>query len=90
PTPVEQPRIVEAPDPTAGIYTGLAVAGMLLALVFSAVVLSSMPGNVMPFVTAMEEQVLVVIGGMVLVLAVGAIVGWAVGKQNTQGAGRAG
>lgn len=78
------PNFVEEIDPSSGAFNGMIVGGavvMILSCVVALGLLSGMPGN---FPYALHDNLLIALIGSVVVLAIGAIVGFTLGKSAAQ------
>jgi hypothetical protein len=71
---------VEQVDGSSGMFGGLAVAGMIAALLILAVAIPALQGKYPGFVEALSQNLLAVLGGLVAVAVIGAVVGYVLGK----------
>ena len=76
------PVYVEAIDASSGFFGGMIVGCALVAVILGAVVLAAMQGVVPGYLSAMKEQVAIVVGASVVVVLVFAIAGLMVGKST--------
>jgi excisionase family DNA binding protein len=81
---VEAPAYVESADPSAGAFTGILVALSLLALLLGIVMLSAMRHQVPDFLASLKENVMIVLGGGAVAIAIFAVVGYLVGKPSSR------
>jgi hypothetical protein len=78
--PMGEPQVVEAPDPTAGLFGGFAVATMLLMLLVGMAAMASMMGVVPAFVADLKANMTMVVGGAAVVMLIVGVIGYFVGK----------
>jgi hypothetical protein len=82
PVELAAPAIVEAPDPTAGLFGGLAIGSALAALVLAAVSVAAMYRSVPAFLEFFAANKLIVLAVFAVVLGAGAGVGQAALKTS--------
>ncbi|MFP4053700.1 MAG: helix-turn-helix domain-containing protein [Phycisphaerae bacterium] len=75
-----EPQVVEAPDPTAGLFGGFAVATMLLMVLVGMAAMAAMMGVVPGFVADMKANMTMVVGGAAVVMLIVGVIGYFVGK----------
>lgn len=71
------PAVVEAPDPTAGLFSGLVIGSAGAAMVLAAVSLAAMDRSVPAFLEFFAANKLLVLAVLAVVLGAGAVVGQA-------------
>jgi excisionase family DNA binding protein len=77
----EAPRTVEAPDPSAGLFGGLALAAAL-AMLLTGVVGVMVIGNVVPgLLVSIRENVTIVVAALAGIALIAAIAGFFIGKS---------
>lgn len=76
-----QPAAVAAPDPTAGLFAGLLAGSALLAVLLTAVAMAAMMRVLPGYVEYMKDNMMIVMGVAVVVLAIAAVVGYLVQKS---------
>jgi len=79
--PPAEPVVVEAIDPGAGLFSGMLVGGSVVMLLLGAVMLAAMVGLVPGYLELMWKNLLIVVIGAVVVVGVGAVAGFFVGKS---------
>ena len=80
PVPAE-PMVVEAIDPTAGLFNGMIIGCCLVALLLGGIMLSAMTGFVPSYLAGLKDHVLIALVVCVVVVSAAAVVGLFVGKS---------
>jgi hypothetical protein len=75
------PVSVEAIDPTAGLFCGFIVGAAIVALLMGVVALAAMMGVLPGYLQAMQENLLMVAVGTVVVVGLSALGGFLIGKS---------
>ena len=75
-----EPQVVEAADPTAGLFGGFAIATAALMVLLMVVALAAMQGVVPGFVASLKEDITLVLGGAAVVILIAGVIGYFVGK----------
>ncbi len=73
--------VLEAVDPTSGLFSGAIIACAAVALLLSVVMASAMMERASAFVETLKNQMPIVVGVVVVVMIVGGIVGFLLGKS---------
>ncbi len=79
--PVEQPIVVEAIDPGAGLFSGLIVGCALVAMMLGMVMFSAMSDRSAAFVEVLKDYMGPAVGGAALLVIVCGVVGFVLGKS---------
>ncbi len=84
--PVEQtmvmPTYVEAIDPSSGLFGGIIVASAVIAALLGVAALSSFSSTPPEYLASIKKNLFIVVGASVLVVVVGAVMGWLMGKAS--------
>ncbi|MFW6133528.1 MAG: hypothetical protein ACOC8F_06485 [Planctomycetota bacterium] len=75
------PTYVEAVDATSGLFTGMALGCVVVAILGMVVTIAAMAGTVPPFVAALREKTMIVIVAGVVLTGIFALLGWLLGKS---------
>jgi excisionase family DNA binding protein len=75
-----EPQVVEAADPTAGLFSGFAIATAALMVLLMVVALAAMQGVVPGFVATLKEEITLVLGGSAVVILIAGVIGYFIGK----------
>ena len=78
----EPPAVVEAVDASAGAFTGLIVASCLVMLLACIAAVAVLLGDVPKYVHAVQGNLMIWLGGAVVVAAVLAVLGYVMGKAG--------
>jgi len=82
PQPIaQQPSFVEATDPKAGLFTGLAAGCAIIVFMVAAVSLAALGGYYPGYLVWLDENMLAMLMGSIVVIGLGALVGFLVGKS---------
>jgi len=79
--PPAEPIVVEAIDPTAGLFSGILVGASIVMSILAAVVLAAMVGFVPGYLQAMSDNLVIVFVCSIVIVAVAAVAGFFVGKS---------
>jgi hypothetical protein len=77
---VEAPVTVMAPDPAAGLFSGLIVGSAILAILVGMVTLAAMLSVMPDYLEWMKNNLLIVLVASVVIVGAAAVVGFLVGK----------
>jgi len=78
---LEAPTVVEEIDASVGAFSGLVLGAAVVMMVIGAVVVPVMLGKEPPYLEALQQNLRLVLGGGVVVMAILAIVGYLIGKS---------
>ncbi|MBS3734912.1 MAG: helix-turn-helix domain-containing protein [Phycisphaerae bacterium] len=79
--PAAPPRYVEVVDAGGGLFTGVGLACLIVALLSMIVTIAAVGGVVPPFVASLRENTIVLIVGGVVVAGIFGLAGWLLGKN---------
>jgi excisionase family DNA binding protein len=75
-----EPQVVEAADPTAGLFSGFVIATAGLMVLLMIVAMAAMRGVVPGFVASLKNDITLVLGGAAVVILIAGVIGYFVGK----------
>ncbi len=81
---VDAPVVYDRPDPSAGLFSGLIGAGAIVMLLVAAVALAVMMGATPGYLLTLGANAGLVMAVVAVILIIGAVVGWFVGRSAAQ------
>ena len=78
------PMVVEEPDPQAGLYTGLVGGAAVLALLVAMTMFAAASEATPAFVSALGSNMLITWVVCLVVLGIGAALGWFLSKSTAR------
>jgi len=79
------PRIVEEPDPTAGLFGGLATGAAVIMLILGSIALAQVVDVVPSYLDVLSKNVLIVLAAAVVIMGLAGGAGFYLGQSSARG-----